>query len=306
MKTAVLLVMLAGLAWAGPLSPRDPARTNDALLLERLTEEFQRKKDRRERDEPWQKQTLIRPRGSSLDGQFMLFEKRTYGDHLEFAFLLFDTVSNTRREYQLANYQVRSKALVDASSSGLPIPASAFEYRLETANVGLTSEFESLTRALYRFEVDRLRDRARFRIWLSKPGDVSNAMDENHAVRKRLLADYSVLGAGVTGASVPEIYSFRDGRCIAVKIHVVRTTMGNLPEIYQDILCFDETQVMKQSNTVLWRTTGYSLTPSQQTIVFLQHRSFDWQGRLLGGWDHRLSGVAIPVLPPELGAFRQP
>lgn len=287
-------MLLGGVTGAATLSPRDPARTNDSLLLERLQEEFEKKKERREKDFPYHYQTLVRPRGASLDGHFTVFEKRTYGDHLTFSLLLFDTISNTRSEFQVPSFAARNLILKDVSASGLPIPPKALEYHLETAAVGLTSEFMSSTRALYRFQVERLHDRARFRVWMARPTDIGPAQDNTHGEKRRLLADYSVLGAGVTGASIPEVYSFREGRCTAVKIHVVRLAVDNRPEVFQDVLCFDETRVLPQSNLVVWRTRGYELSPTQQAYVFLRHRNYDWQGRLLGGWDYRLSGVAVP------------
>ncbi len=247
--------------------------TNEAQLLDKIVFDRETHRERVANRDRFSRQIMIKARGASPNGRFVLFEKREFSDHTTASFILFDNKFVTKSEYELPN---PSRAEREAFLNGLPLLHNFItraDY-IESTVVGFPIQdkdpsFQSPWGRRYVFETV-----------LEKPARIRVLVFVDFENVRRLLADFSVVDRVAGTPRVTEIFPFQDYFGFGVKLGYRRPVSNGQEEWIEEILCFYEDRYLRSDDWKITREKDFQLTPVQKKLVFMTHFAYDMEKNL--------------------------
>ena len=226
------------------------SKIDEEQFLERLRWERTKK-----RPASYRERTLLRPYGTSLDGEYVLIEKRIYKeDRIEFFFHLHSLIERTRSIFPIPSRKKRA-AFLKYFRHLYRIEAGGFEYKGLTADLSYRDiEFHRT----YRVEV------------VDHPQGYYELNFSLEVLGERLLyAKYPILEKTIGVPVVQGLYFFDEERGVGVKFSYKVEHEKNEIRYREDILCFHEVLGQNLRERILRRKEEFNLSAQQKKIRFL-------------------------------------
>jgi hypothetical protein len=233
-------------------------------LLDRIIFDRQRIKKRSKKSPVIESEILWRPRGATMDGRYVIFERRLYaGKRIDFALVVFDLKRNTEEIYRLPGFKQRNTLLQELLKK-----YDIFEGIVVSANLNLSGKYISKWDTVFEFPVYQDEQQ----VYHVK------AIAQKNGI-KRIIFDYSFPMLLEHPPTLENVYMFKDQRGVGIKISTKKYTSENKIQYKEIVLCFLEDNIGPERTII--RENAFELTEKQKNIVYLEKIEYDYNKEII-------------------------
>ena len=219
---------------------------------------------------------FIRPRGSSYDGKYVLFESREYGEKFKIKFILFLNDEKRRVIYSCPALEKREEFIKHHFRIYHIVEGNLISVPYDPVGV-----FKPL-HSNYPLKIETVRDKHNnpfLKIYWQKKRD------------KVLLANYPLPTLGIRNIQVNKIFQFSNYKGISIKFSYVKDEVDNKSHYVEDILTFHPDYGLKEQQQTLFSKNEYELTEAQKKLRYLSDELYDFLGFKKAYKHYYLSGL---------------